>query len=66
MQERVRIFTDTTGTGHTLIRSDLEDQINEWLAATQGEFVCAAQSESRSEKTNHLTVTVWYRSQKPA
>lgn len=63
MNVRVRVFTDTTGTAHTAIESDLEDEINDWLAATPGEFLAATQSESRHDKVSHLTVSVWYREQ---
>jgi len=65
MNTRVRVFTDTTGTAHTAIESHLEDEINDWLAATPGEFLAATQSESRSDKTSHLTVSIWYRTDGP-
>lgn len=61
MQERVRIFTDTSGAAPTAIKTHLEDEINNWLAATQGTFLQATQSESRGEKTSHLSIAVWYR-----
>jgi hypothetical protein len=61
MKERVRVFTDTTGTAHTAIESHLEDEINDWLAATPGEFLTASQSESRNERASHLTISIWYR-----
>lgn len=66
MRERVRIFTDTTGTAHTAIKSNVEDEINSWLAATPGEFLRATQSESRSDKSSHLTIAIWYRVDEPA
>jgi hypothetical protein len=66
MRERVRVFTDTTGTAHTAIKSHLEEEINAWLAATAGEFVAAGQSESRSNESSHLTIAVWYRAEESA
>jgi len=65
MKARVRVFTDTTGAAHTAIESHLEDEINDWLAATPGEFLAATQSESRSDKSSHLTISVWYLSEEP-
>jgi hypothetical protein len=61
MQERVRIFTDTSGAAPRAIETHLEDEINAWLAKTPGEFIQATQSESRGEKFNHLSVAIWYR-----
>ncbi len=60
MKERVRVFTDITGTAPTAIEPHLEDEINEWLAATKGRFLHATQSECRGETASHLTVSVWY------
>ena len=60
MQERVRIFTDTSGAAPTAIETHLEDEINDWLAATPGTFLSATQSESRGERVSHLTIAVWY------
>ncbi len=60
MKERVRVFTDITGTAPTAIEPHLEDEINDWLAATAGRFLRATQSECRGEKASHLTVSIWY------
>lgn len=60
MQARVRIFTDTSGAAPTAIKTHLEDEINDWLAATPGTFLLATQSESRGEKSSHLSIAVWY------
>jgi len=65
MQARVRISTDTPGAAPTAIETHLEDEINDWLAATPGEFLHATQSESRGEKITHLTVAIWYRPAEP-
>ena len=61
MQERVKIFTYTSGTGATVIQTTLEDHINEWLAGTRGRLVRVTQSESERPKAGpHVTVCVWY------
>jgi len=62
MKERFKIFTHYSGEGSTVSDSDLEDAINEWLAATNGKLVHITQSECRrGEKGQHITVCVWYR-----
>ena len=61
MQERVRVFTYTSGTGSTVIQTTLEDHINEWLASARGRLVRVTQSESERPKAGpHVTVCVWY------
>lgn len=60
MKERVRIFTDVSGASPKPIEPHVEDEINDWLAATPGQFLRATQSESRGDKTCHLTICVWY------
>lgn len=60
MQERVRIFTDTTGAAHMAIESHFEDEINDWLRTSPGRFLRATQSESLEGSSAHLTVAVWY------
>jgi hypothetical protein len=62
MRERVKIFTYLSGSGATVIESPLEDQINRWLDAIDGEIVQVTQSESeRLNVGQHLTICVWYR-----
>jgi hypothetical protein len=61
MQERVQVFTYTSGTGATVIQTTLEDHINEWLASVPGKLVRVSQSESERPKAGpHVTVCVWY------
>lgn len=60
MNMRVKVFTYASRTGSTLIESDLEDHINEWLAQAEGEIVHMAQSESERQGSAHVTITVWY------
>lgn len=59
----VRIFTDIGGTAPTAIEMHLEDEIDNWLAATPETFLSATQSESRGEELSHLTFAVWYRAE---
>lgn len=60
MQERVHIFTYSSGTGATLIESKLEDDINQWLSHTRGRITHITQSESERQGTAHVTVAVWF------
>ena len=67
MQERVKVFTFVSGHGATLIEPPIEDHINQWLAATPGEMVHTAQSESeRPGVGHHVTITVWYLAGEPS
>ncbi|QDU38764.1 hypothetical protein Mal4_30940 [Maioricimonas rarisocia] len=61
MNERVKVFTYSSGTGSTVIETSLEEHINEWLEHTDGEVVRVTQSESERRGTAHLTVCIWYR-----
>jgi hypothetical protein len=61
MQERVKVFTYRSDIGASLIESELEDHINEWLQRTGGELVTITQSESERHGQAHVTVCVWYR-----
>ncbi|MFQ5733274.1 MAG: hypothetical protein ACE5KM_15135 [Planctomycetaceae bacterium] len=61
MKERLKVFTFLSGTGATVITPALEDHVNEWLAASEGELVSITQSESeRPGVGQHVTVCVWY------
>lgn len=61
MNERVRVFTYTSGTGSTVIQNSLEDHVNEWLARIKGRIVHISQSESeRPTAGPHVTLCVWY------
>lgn len=61
MRERVKVFTYISGTGATVIETTLEDRLNEWLAAVDGEVLEITQSESeRAGAGHHVTVCVWY------
>jgi hypothetical protein len=60
MQERVRIFTFSSGTGSTVIEPRLEDNINEWLSQTEGRITHVTQSESERQGTAHTTIAIWY------
>lgn len=60
MNERVKIFTYTSGTGSTLIETTLEDHINEWLKAVPGKLLNVSQSESERQGAAHVTVCIWY------
>jgi len=61
MRERVKVFTFISGTGATVIETALEDHLNEWLAAVDGEVFEVTQSESeRDGAGHHVTVCVWY------
>lgn len=61
MRERVKVFTYISGTGATVIETPLEDHLNEWLAAVDGEVLEVTQSESeRAGAGHHVTVCVWY------
>jgi hypothetical protein len=60
MQERVKVFTYSSGTGSTLIESTLEDHLNEWLRKTRGRITSITQSESERNGMAHVTVSVWY------
>ena len=61
MKERVKVFTHLTGHGATIIEPPLEDNINQWLAATHGELLEVSQSESeRPGVGHHITITIWY------
>lgn len=61
VQERIKIFTDITGTNPTAIESHLEDEINDWLSRTPGEILAITQSESRDSNRSHLTIAITYR-----
>jgi hypothetical protein len=62
MRERVKVFTFVSGHGTSLLEPPIEDHINQWLAATDGEMVDLGQSESeRPGVGHHVTVTLWYR-----
>jgi hypothetical protein len=62
MRTQVKVFTYLSGAGSTVIESTLEDHLNEWLAATDGEILEITQSESeRPGVGHHVTVCVWYR-----
>lgn len=63
MNERVKIFTYTSGTGSTLIESSLEDHINEWLRNVPGRLLRVSQSESERQGAAHVTIAVWYEPQ---
>jgi hypothetical protein len=60
MQDRVKIFTYSSGTGATVIESKLEDDLNAWLAQSEGRITRITQSESERQGTAHVTVAVWY------
>jgi adenylylsulfate kinase-like enzyme len=61
MRERVKVFTYISGTGATVIESALEEQLNRWLEAVDGDVVRVTQSESERLKVGqHVTVCVWY------
>lgn len=61
MKQRVKVFTFLSGTGSTVIEPALQDHINEWMAATEGEIVSITQSESNRQGVGqHVTVCVWY------
>ena len=60
MNERVKIFTYSSGTGSTLIESSLEDHINAWLKSVDGKLLMVTQSESERQGMAHITVCVWY------
>jgi hypothetical protein len=61
MLMRVKVFTYIVGSGATLIESPLEDQLNEWLKAVEGEIAQITQSESeRPGVGHHVTVCIWY------
>ena len=60
MHERVKIFTYSSGTGATVIETNLEDHINEWLQESKGKLLQVSQSESERQGTAHVTVCVWY------
>jgi hypothetical protein len=60
MNERVKIFTYSSGTGSTLIEPSLEDHINEWLKTVNGKLLMVTQSESERQGMAHITVCIWY------
>lgn len=60
MQERVKVFTYSSGTGSTLIESTLEEHLNEWLQKSRGRITAITQSESERSGMAHVTVCVWY------
>jgi hypothetical protein len=61
MQPRVKIFTYVSGERSTLLESELEENINEWLANTGGQLLQISQSESqRPGASQHVTVCIWY------
>ena len=61
VQERIKIFTDITGTNPAVIESHLEDEINDWLSRTSGEILAVTQSEARDANRSHLTIAITYR-----
>ena len=61
MRERVKLFTHFSGHGETIAEPPLEERINQWLAAVNGEFVHISQSESEHTGAGHqVTVCIWY------
>lgn len=60
MNERVKVFTYTSGTGSTVIESGLEDHVNDWLQQTNGKLLFVTQSESERQGAAHITVAIWY------
>jgi len=61
MNERVKVFTHVSGEGTTVIESELEDHINQWLAEQNGKLLHISQSEcQRPNASQHITVCVWY------
>ncbi len=61
MQQRLKVFTFTSGHGETIVDPRYEDHINQWLAGTQGELVHVTQSESdRPGGGHHVTLCLWY------
>jgi hypothetical protein len=60
MHTRVRVFTYSSQLGTTLIESELEDHINDWLKQTEGRILFVTQSESERQGRAHTTVSVWY------
>ena len=60
MQERVKVFTYRSDIGASLIESELEDHINDWLKQSIGRILFVTQSESQTAGQSHTTVTVWY------
>jgi hypothetical protein len=62
MKERLKLFTHISGQGSTVADTELEGEINEWLASIDGKIVLITQSESsRDSRGQHVTVCVWYR-----
>ena len=62
MKERMKMFTHVSGEGSTVSDTELENNVNEWLASVDGKIALITQSESRrSDRGQHITLCLWYR-----
>ena len=66
MDARIKMFTFVSGHGETVVEPPHEDHINQWLSTVNGRLLQVSQSESeRGGAGHHVTVCVWYVSEKP-